>query len=144
MPLFDLQCSSCGHIAEHFVLHRGPKMFHVECDECGETVSHVKCPVQKPAFYLGDRPRAPMVAGGSVDTVGAKRPEVSMPEMSDAQLETTAGVQDFYRSKHWKEYEKSNAATKKENAAKKERARLIKSGANIDMRSNPLPGDPKF
>jgi hypothetical protein len=71
-----------------------------------------------------------------------------MPEMTkDAEgwdVYAEESCREHFETKEWKEYCGKSDAIIAEDKVRRERTKAIKSGANIDLRTNPLPGDPKI
>lgn len=93
------------------------------------------------APYMGERVHNPMVSGGDFDTVGNKELP-PLPKGGDD--ESYHEFKSRVKSPEYQEVRRARDAAKRENAAKRERARLIRAGANINMRRDRLPGDPKI
>jgi hypothetical protein len=122
-----------------------PDQHYLRCERClrdkgYKATPHDRVRISLPAKDLSDRPMSPMVAGGNFDTVGKK----AVPQLPEFKGETGSDFKDFVNHKDYKATKKERQARLNENKAKAERARMIKAGANISIRHNPLPGDPSF
>ena len=139
---YDWQCETCGGVTEHLVQfpqgEKPPSTIIDECSQCGTDQTLSRC-LSLPSPYMGETVLNPMVSGGRFDTVGHKKPP-PMPMLPEG-LNASA-KKDFFNSKQYKEAKASRQRVIKQNRAKQKRAALIKSGANINMRTDRLPGDP--
>ena len=141
---YDWQCSNCDGVSEHVVqFPQGdmpPKTIEEHCPHCDGVHMMARC-LSLPSKYMGETVINPMVSGGSFDTVGKKKLP-KMPMMPDG-LNASA-KKDFFYSKEYQSAKQRRKKVIKENRAKQKRAALIKSGANINMRTDRLPGDPNI
>lgn len=146
---YDWECGDCD--LRHGMVGGGqdrpsdpsPDTAVIECPRCGPA-QHTKV-VSRPAKYLGDQADSPMVMGGNYDTMGYRKSKLDMPQPPDDWNDFSASqVQDFFQQPEWKAWRDDEKRIAKEDKARRERTRLIKSGANIDVKHHPLPGDPKL
>ena len=140
---FDWECTRCGitHSPLTWVVHgEDPPNKHPHvCPVCEVETRHVRL-MSMPAKYTYDKPYAPIVAGGKFDTAGWRRPP-KLPELpSDACYDQ---AKDFFNSKQHRESVKERMDVIQQNKVKQQRAKAIEAGGNVDLRTNPLPGDPK-
>jgi hypothetical protein len=115
----DWECP-CGDKREALVWvphgEPSPASAAIECETCGHVTDHERR-MSLPAAYLGEKPYAPKVYGGRFDTMGL----APLPPRGHPDRERVKAL----------------------NAEKKQRAAAMKRDPNIDLRTNPLPGDPK-
>ena len=141
---YDWQCSKCDGVTEHVVQfqqgEKPPKTIVDDCSHCETEQTLSRC-LSLPSPYMGETVVNPMVSGGRFDTVGRKKlpPMPTMPDGLNA-----SGKKDFFNSRQYKDAKVKRQRVIKENRAKQKRAALIKSGANINMRTDRLPGDPNI
>ena len=170
LRLYDWDCRRCGAIGEHLVrVDSGtapPKESTLPCPACNQDTPHERR-LSLPAPYLGEKVHNICVYGGSNDTMGYKAlpklPKVpgadNVNRKFNEYLAQGASPKDAYRDT-WKdtpdladynsvcnkpevrEIEKERSRIMKENIKKRERARALKSGANINMRQDKCAGDP--
>ena len=160
--LFDWECSECGATKEHMVCpHDGSpatRWVYLPC-QCapGRPVLHNRV-VSAPAKYLGDRPMAPRVYGGSNDTTGY-RPVPEYPELrdgvswedrevGDGRVQRTKVIKasaliEHQNTAQWREVHKAREAICDENAGKKARLPALRAG-KVDLRNSKMPGDPRL
>lgn len=138
----DWECTKCHKLGSHLVwVDHGaekPKEVDIECTMCAAETKHERV-LSMPAVYTYDRPYAPMVSGGKFDTEGHRKPP-PLPELpDDASMDQ---ARDYFATAEFKEIKEMRHANFQENAVKRARAKAMKSDTTIDLRSNPLPGDP--
>jgi len=146
MPLYDTECLTCGVEQEH-VMDRGERVQVAHCVACDMETEHRKLAgLMRPAQYLGDRPCAPQVYGGMyADTMGYRTTGQPPPfELDEINAMSPEDNRAALKSKEYNSWADDEVKMLAENDAKQKRARAIKAGANVDMRTNPLPGDPKL
>lgn len=174
MPLYDLECQSCGHKHEMLANYQpSPIYAGIECPGCGRYANHKRLP-SLIAPYFGEKILNPEVMGGSFDTMGkgkvARLPEFREAAEHDAKLtaainqlppdapmaavrDTMASIGDGPSSADWrahmnrpevKEARSQAKEDRRRNKLKRQRAAAIKRGENINMRTMRLPGDPKL
>lgn len=141
--LFDWKCQNCDEEREETIEYpqgdQAPRVLRMVCSACRSIRDHDRL-LSRGADYT-PRPMAPMVSGGSFDTVGNK-PLTPLPLLpNDCRL---SDARDFFQTRTYKEVKEKRTAEKGENRMKQWRAGLIKKGDNIDMRTDKLPGDPSF
>ncbi len=142
---YDFECRYCHNVVTDlmWVDHGATpaKTMDIECTRCNEPCTHDRI-ISMPAQYLYDRPYAPVVYGGKYDTQGYRKLP-PMPKLPDDCAFDKA--RDILGSKEAKEARKERAAVLQENAQKRARAKAMKaSPGSVDLRKNPLPGDPKM
>jgi hypothetical protein len=145
---YDWECGECGDRRADLVwVDHGkdpPSQAELRCEYCFaefEETPHTRL-ISAPAVYTYDRPYAPMVSGGKFDTMGQRELPKLPPLPSDCAFDQ---VKDRFHSKANQEALKERHARVQENAAKRERAKRIQAGEpGNDLRTNPLPGDPKI
>ena len=143
---YDWECAACDERHADLVwVDTGedpPERAKLDCPHCGrDDISHDRR-ISAPAVYTYDRPYAPMVSGGKFDTMGQRELPKLPPLPSDCAFDQ---VKDRFHSKANQDALKERHARVQENAAKRERAKRIQAGeAGNDLRTNPLPGDPKI
>ena len=142
--LYDWTCQRCGADQESAVeFPQGddpPNFSALYCRHCKAVSTHERHRVNLPGKWLGDRPNAAIVSGGKFDTAG-RAPVPRLPEFNG---DSYSDFKDFVHTKDYKEVKEYRSAKKAENKVKQKRTKLIKAGANVDVRHHPLPGDPKF
>ena len=149
MPLYEFECLSCETQSEHVASWQPTTRVPMPCHACGRVTEQLRL-ISRPARYMGDRPERVMVYGGNYDTTGHRAlPELPMPESETREINgetfevySEAACRDTFATHEWKEREAAADAIIAEDRVRRERTRAIKAGANIDLRSNPLPGDP--
>lgn len=141
---YDWQCCGCNTVREHVIQFpqsdKPARLLGLYCSGCKLVALHERL-ISLTAPYMGERVLNPMVAGGQFDTMGAKTPPSLPPP-----LPKDATFDDYRHRWNGAEYKERKAeilAVQKENKAKRKRAELIKQGANINLRRDKLPGDPK-
>lgn len=139
---YDFLCWDCNTKATHLVDVPGggtpAKHYKLECKRCGKETGHERV-MSAPAVYVYDRPYAPIVYGGKFDTMGYKNPP-RLPDIPDGAAFDQA--RDILTSKKWDDKAKERLAQHRENEIKRKRAAAMRKGEGIDIRKNPLPGDP--
>ena len=143
---YDWECQDCGQTMEHMLcIPEGQtpvRCVGLRCQVCRQVTVHRRL-ISMPAEYHGERVRSPMVAGGRFDTMGQK----ALPALPSAPAGydgSAAANKALFRSPEWREARKERAARQAENKMKQARAAAIEAGANINMRTCRLPGDPRL
>jgi len=161
--LYDWMCTDCGNVREHMVRpddgQGAPRLVALPCD-CGGSPGgsiHRRL-ASAPAKYLGDRPMAPRVYGGSYDTTGYRSvPEY--PELRDGvtfeeregpggrpqktKVIKASALIEHQNTPQWREVHEAREAICDENAMKRARLPALKAG-KVDLRGSKLPGDPRL
>lgn len=143
---YDWECTECttrlyGELV--WVDHGNDPPRHTTqgCEFCQIETVHIRL-ISAPARYTYDRPYAPMVSGGKFDTMGQRELPKLPPLPQDCAFDQ---VKDRFYSKENQDKLRERQARVQENAAKRKRAEMWKAGeSGNDLRTNPLPGDPKI
>lgn len=174
MILFDWECSSCEAVSEAAVDRPAPATLLIECGSCGVECEHKRLPPLTAKYLAdrsfsplvkggqfdtaGFKPAPAMPTIPGSDEVARRVSAVLGSIPRDAPIEsarealraateggpTAADCMAFVKSREYVEAERAHVSVRRENAAKQARARLIRAGRNVDVRHNPLPGDPKL
>jgi hypothetical protein len=147
---WDGRCEVCGKShgkiikiddSDHALQRRSKA--DVECPRCDEETPHERR-ISAPAKYTYDLPFAPEVYGGKNDTMGLRRPP-PLPELPAGKDFNEA--RDHLNSAQYRKDRKDRLGERMEvyqqNKQKRLRAQAMKKDRNINLRTNPLPGDPK-
>lgn len=140
---YDWQCSVCGSTHEEVVEfpqgERAPRTMPSLCGHCCDETPHSRL---IPMFARFIRAAiCTKISGGQYDTMGQK-PLTPIPSIPSEMAASPAGVREFFSDPHYGEIFQKREEEIQHNEAKRQRAALIRSGVEIDMRTNPLPGDP--
>lgn len=151
---YDADCTECRNTRPIlFWVDFGddaPRRIVEECRHCNRETVHIRV-VSLIAEYHGEKSLNVEVHGGQFDTAGSRAfktmAEIPEPKNMEDRADRRAHIEAYkerFASSEWKEMKKENASIARENAAKQKRLAAIKSGANINMRRDKLPGDPKI
>lgn len=139
---YDFECTDCKSMHTDLVwVDTGadvPSLVQLTCPQCAEQTTHQRL-MSAPAYYTYDRPYYPQVMGGKFDTMGGRKAP-PVPILPDGA--TFDQARDFLTSKHMKETMAMKRHVDAENHLKQQRLAAMQKGENVDLRTNPLPGDP--
>lgn len=143
LVLYDWECRLCGRVREESLdvetgspVSDRPKHLWLRCDGCGFLSEHLRL-FPRPQHYV-KAPIRTQQSGGKYDTMGFA-PLDPLPRLQKDQP-----IGDLYHSKEYQDAKKRRAEQHQNNLAKRERARLMRAGADIDLRVDKLPGDNPF
>ena len=147
---YDWECTACGDVFPFLTwVNHGeepPRQQVMRCASrgiaCGQlTVCERRISLTAP--YMGEREWAPMVAGGSFDTMG-QRPVRDLPELRDNA--EPGEVREHFQSAEFKDAKTQRVEQRKHNAMKRKRAQLMREGKRFNLRrkEDRLPGDPRI
>jgi hypothetical protein len=143
---FDFQCTVCNVVRDAVIEYpqgeTPPKTQQLTCFDCQKETRHERL-ISMPAEYHGEKVLNPVVSGGSFDTAGKKQVP-TLPDLPRGVAETTSNYRQLFSTSEYREAKREREAVKKENAAKQDRLKKLRAGANINMRRDKLPGDPKI
>lgn len=145
---YDWECTHCGDVSARlcWVPHgEGPPSGIKDyCQRCDDLVD-VERLISAPAEYMGEKPWAPMVAGGKFDTTG-HAPVRQLPDPPSGAMSDPAALREHFRSPEWKDAKAQRAEQTAHNRTKRERTRKMQQGQSFNLRRSEdrLPGDPKI
>ena len=142
---YDWECQECLGVREVVVeFPQGespPRTLNMACPTCRDVNVHERM-LSLPAEYHGERVLNPIVRGGQFDTAG-QRPLPALPDLPPGVASTTSNYAQLFRTPEYREARRERAEVAKQNKAKQERLAKLRAGANINLRNDKLPGDPK-
>lgn len=143
LVLYDWECDGCGAVQEHAlsvetgspVSSRAHELW-LDCRYCKGEERHERL-FPRPQHYTKAKITTQQ-SGGKYDTMGMA-PVDPLPRLKPGQP-----LKELVVSKEYQDVKKRRKEQHENNLAKRERARLMRAGADIDLRVDKLPGDHPF
>ncbi|HDL49731.1 MAG TPA: hypothetical protein ENH33_07235 [Actinobacteria bacterium] len=141
--LYDWKCARCGRVIESSIymeagapVSERPKNLRIACDCSSSDTLHWRL-FPRPQHYAKAKIRTQQT-GGKYDTMGMASVE-PLPRLQEGQ-----DMKELVLSSEYQDAKRRRTEQHGNNLAKRERARLMRSGADIDLRVDKLPGDHPF